>query len=150
MKTSKISGPCAYCGASSEGTFAIHRDGLGLGPEVPLCNGCGGLEEPTCERIWARISKTHGAACLAKEDFSLLEAAIYWQDEKGIEGVCPSKPGDDPRLRKMTRREMMTFVTDAGRDVSGVRDGDVPIYAITAYGRLVLEEHGAQARTTTP
>lgn len=47
---------CAYCGKSAEGNHAIHRDGLGVGPEVPLCDACGAHETPTCDEIWARIS----------------------------------------------------------------------------------------------
>jgi len=27
---------CAFCGGPHEGEYAIHRDGLGKGPEVPL------------------------------------------------------------------------------------------------------------------
>jgi hypothetical protein len=48
---------CAYCGRLAEGNYAIHRDGFCEGPEVPLCDACGGHEEPTCEAIWARIAK---------------------------------------------------------------------------------------------
>lgn len=50
--------PCVYCGKTSEGYFSIHRDGFGEGPEVPLCNQCGGFESPTPEDIWCKISKT--------------------------------------------------------------------------------------------
>lgn len=50
---------CAFCGSHIPGTprFSIHRDGLGIGPEVPLCSGCGAHPEPTAEEIWERISQ---------------------------------------------------------------------------------------------
>lgn len=46
---------CACCGKKAQGNYAIHRDGFGDGPEVPLCDACGGQPEPACEEIWARI-----------------------------------------------------------------------------------------------
>lgn len=46
---------CIHCNKVTEGHFAIHRDGFGEGPEVPLCNACGSGPTPTCEEIWARI-----------------------------------------------------------------------------------------------
>lgn len=49
--------PCAYCGKPCEGHFSIHRDGFGIGPEVPLCDAHGGGELPSCEQIWAKIAK---------------------------------------------------------------------------------------------
>jgi len=49
--------PCAYCGKPSEGNHAIHRDGFGVGPQVDLCDACGGDETPTCEQIWDVIAK---------------------------------------------------------------------------------------------
>ncbi len=52
-----MSAMCAYCGKSTEGNHTIHRDGFGEGPEVPLCDACGGGLRPTCEEIWARISE---------------------------------------------------------------------------------------------
>lgn len=54
--------PCAACGQPAEGNFAIHRDGYGIGPEVPLCNGCGGGEEPTCADLWAAIAARRGVS----------------------------------------------------------------------------------------
>lgn len=50
---------CAYCGTTIIGApqASIHRDGFGVGPEVPLCWGCGGYETPTCDEIWDRISQ---------------------------------------------------------------------------------------------
>lgn len=48
---------CAFCGSPAEGEFAIHRDGFGVGPEVDLCNACGGEPEPTCEEIWNAIAE---------------------------------------------------------------------------------------------
>lgn len=53
--------PCAACGKPS-GRFAIHRDGFGEGPEVPLCEACGGHETPTCEELWERIAERRKAA----------------------------------------------------------------------------------------
>lgn len=47
---------CAACGRKvSKVKHAIHRDGFGVGPQVPLCNACGAHETPTCEQIWSRI-----------------------------------------------------------------------------------------------
>lgn len=48
-------GPCAACGQPSQGNHAIHRDGMGEGPEVPLCGECGSAAGPTCEQLWERI-----------------------------------------------------------------------------------------------
>ena len=57
---------CAYCGKQAEGEFSIHRDDFDEGPEVPLCNACGGpcpltlgATSPTLEQIWWRISTKH-------------------------------------------------------------------------------------------
>lgn len=47
---------CSFCGQAAEGNHAIHRDGFDVGPEVPLCDECGGEEGPTCEEIWEKIS----------------------------------------------------------------------------------------------
>lgn len=47
---------CAYCGEKAEGHYSIHRDGFGVGPEVPLCDWCGSKPEPTCDEIWDRIA----------------------------------------------------------------------------------------------
>ena len=47
---------CACCGLPSEGNFEIHRDGWGIGPEVSLCDDCGGRAYPTCDEIWAAIA----------------------------------------------------------------------------------------------
>lgn len=50
--------PCAFCGKPVEGNYAIHRDGgIGLGPEVPLCDECGGSPDLECDEIWARTSR---------------------------------------------------------------------------------------------
>ena len=57
MKTIDVNA-CAYCGRPSQGHFAIHRDGMGNGPELPLCNDCGGYPVPTLQDIWARIAMT--------------------------------------------------------------------------------------------
>jgi hypothetical protein len=48
---------CSFCGAPAEGNYSIHRDGFGVGPEVDLCDGCGGAELPSCPEIWDRIAK---------------------------------------------------------------------------------------------
>jgi NAD-dependent SIR2 family protein deacetylase len=49
---------CANCGKQFEGEveFAIHRDGFGIGPEVPLCIDCGAYPRPTCGEIWFNIA----------------------------------------------------------------------------------------------
>ncbi len=46
---------CAMCGENAEGNYAIHRDGFGEGPEVPLCDECGSFSTPTCEEIWEKL-----------------------------------------------------------------------------------------------
>ena len=47
---------CAACGNRAQGNYAIHRDGFGEGPEVPLCDGCGSEPTPTCEELWHMIA----------------------------------------------------------------------------------------------
>ena len=44
--------PCAMCLEPWQGNYTIHRDGMGVGPELPLCDGCGSERGPTCEEIW--------------------------------------------------------------------------------------------------
>jgi hypothetical protein len=51
------SGPCVYCGAESQGNYSIHRDGMGIGPEVPLCDACGRAPSPSLGAIWGRIAQ---------------------------------------------------------------------------------------------
>lgn len=48
---------CVYCGQPAQGNYSIHRDGFGTGPEVPLCDECGGEEYPTCGEIWEVIAE---------------------------------------------------------------------------------------------
>jgi hypothetical protein len=48
---------CAFCGKPAEGNFAIHRDGFCVGPEVDLCDACGGEELPSCPEIWEKIAQ---------------------------------------------------------------------------------------------
>ncbi len=52
-----LSGRCVYCGRAAEGNFSVHRDGMGVGPVVPLCDACGSNYEPTLYQIWARIAE---------------------------------------------------------------------------------------------
>lgn len=49
---------CVYCGITLIGVppGGIHRDGFGVGPEVPLCQVCYG-PDLSCEEIWAKISQ---------------------------------------------------------------------------------------------
>mgnify|MGYP006318488921 FL=1 len=47
---------CAFCGAWAEGNFSIHRRPPCNGPEVPLCDACGGEDGPSCEEIWAVLA----------------------------------------------------------------------------------------------
>jgi len=53
--------PCVYCGELWEGFYSIHEDDSMEGPEVELCNRCGGSEVPTCREIWDRIASTKPA-----------------------------------------------------------------------------------------
>lgn len=57
---------CFHCGSRAQGRFAMHRDGFGLGPQLPLCDRCGGNETPTCEEIWARALQKRLEASLRK------------------------------------------------------------------------------------
>jgi hypothetical protein len=47
---------CVYCGKKAQGNYSIHRDGFGVGPEVPLCDGCGSSRRPSCHEIWSMIA----------------------------------------------------------------------------------------------
>lgn len=49
-------GLCANCGEPAQGNFAIHRDGFDDGPEVDLCDDCGGGPGPSLQEIWDNIS----------------------------------------------------------------------------------------------
>lgn len=53
---SKEDSRCAYCGDPASGDYAVHRDGLGVGPEVPLCAQCVGPGGPSLSVIWDRIA----------------------------------------------------------------------------------------------
>lgn len=48
---------CAYCEKVAEGHYSVHRDGFGVGPEVELCDACGGKREPTLSSIWTKIAQ---------------------------------------------------------------------------------------------
>jgi len=50
---------CAYCDVAfiGEPRSSIHRDGFGVGPEVPLCERCGGHVLPSCDEIWEGIAR---------------------------------------------------------------------------------------------
>lgn len=49
---------CSFCGKLAQGNYSIHRDAFGVGPEVPLCDNCGGKEEPAEVIIWAKIGQS--------------------------------------------------------------------------------------------
>jgi hypothetical protein len=57
-----ISPVCAYCGGPSEGNYTVHRDGFGVGPEVELCDVCGGGRFPTLSMIWKKIARPEASA----------------------------------------------------------------------------------------
>lgn len=48
---------CVWCGKQTEGNYSIHRDGFGIGPDVPLCDEHGSTETPTCCEIWEHIAR---------------------------------------------------------------------------------------------
>lgn len=50
---------CAACGVTWTGdvTYFIHRDGYGIGPEVVICQLCGGESLPTTEELWSWIAE---------------------------------------------------------------------------------------------
>lgn len=56
-KRSPVAEECAACGALAEGNFSIHRDGFMVGPDVPLCDACGGHLLPTCDDLWEQIAR---------------------------------------------------------------------------------------------
>lgn len=66
---------CAACGKSYEGEsgYAIHRDGFGKGPEVPLCVWCGSEEHPTEAKLWQMIAARSSTLTLEKA------ANILWR-----------------------------------------------------------------------
>lgn len=51
---------CAACGKPAEGNHSMHRDGFCEGPEVELCDECGGHPLPTCESLWRMIRDRRG------------------------------------------------------------------------------------------
>lgn len=52
--------PCVYCGEPWEGFYTVHEDSSMSGPEVPLCNRCGGGVSPTAGEIWRQIAGSKG------------------------------------------------------------------------------------------
>lgn len=56
-KPRKTARRCVYCGGPAEGNHSIHRDGFGVGPQMPLCDEHGAHATPTCEQIWDRIAR---------------------------------------------------------------------------------------------
>lgn len=54
---------CCYCGSPAEGHYSICRDGMGVGPEVPLCDRCGGSKWPSSGEIWGRIALASSHPC---------------------------------------------------------------------------------------
>jgi hypothetical protein len=60
----KVRPKCAACGKPAGGgrfERSIHRDGLAVATEVPLCFACGGHKFPTCEELWAMIGERRRA-----------------------------------------------------------------------------------------
>lgn len=61
--------PCTYCGKECEGHFSVHRDGFGMGPEIPLCDACGGSPSSvlSLETIWDKIAQRPCRTCEVEE-----------------------------------------------------------------------------------
>jgi hypothetical protein len=78
---------CAACGAPAQGNYSINRDAICDGPEVPLCDACGGGEEPTCEELWARIARRQTAHVEGR-----FCGSLSCTDEKCIEAECAALP----------------------------------------------------------
>ncbi len=59
LKTLLAPFTCAFCGGwiGHQMEWCIHRDGEDEGPLMPLCERCGSNKGPSCEEIWARISR---------------------------------------------------------------------------------------------
>jgi hypothetical protein len=89
MSEPPILATCAACGAAIEGKVrhAIHRDGFGEGPEVPLCEPCGAHPTPTCEELWRRIAERRAAerARAARAIFRRLRARTVDRPEPAID-----------------------------------------------------------------
>jgi hypothetical protein len=91
-------GPCAACGQPAQGNFAIHRDGMDEGPEVPLCDDCGSEPYPTCEQLWERIRirRLTGQKKLKHLLDELVEAAT----------TLAGETGPDRDYRRMAQEEL--------------------------------------------
>jgi hypothetical protein len=92
---------CAYCGLPAQGNFTIHRDGFGAGPEVPLCDACGGGASPSSGEIWARngqgkdqcAARVREKRQLRVDILAVLRAAARQRCDKGNCGtVCLCVP----------------------------------------------------------
>lgn len=57
---------CAYCGGPAKGTYFVHRDAFGEGPEMPLCRTCARGKKVTLADIWRRIGQSD--VCLDCQD----------------------------------------------------------------------------------
>lgn len=57
---------CVFCKGHAQGNHCIHRDGFSEGPEVPLCDKCGGLSTPTCEEIWEQLASERSPVSVEK------------------------------------------------------------------------------------
>jgi hypothetical protein len=54
---------CVYCGKDAEGNYSIHRDGFGVGPDVPLCDACAEDDDIECPDIWHKIAQPSTDKC---------------------------------------------------------------------------------------
>lgn len=55
---------CAFCRAPAQGNYSVHISPSMTGPEVPLCDMCGGHETPLLSHIWHAIEHGYGVTCL--------------------------------------------------------------------------------------
>jgi hypothetical protein len=132
---------CVFCSQPSQGNYTIHRDGLGLGPELPLCDACGEGAEPSCGAIWAK---------LAADGKRRYKRARYYEDG-GIFDV--EVLSDDLVLlqQKQMRRVMLRCIRtvhasvlfgsiDPGHEWTATRNVEHPEMTILPMWRLEYEE----------
>ena len=95
---------CAYCSVPIIGKeeYSIHRDGFGIGPEVPLCLGCAG-PELSCEVIWDKISLRDAAH---RERLGAITASAFHAESREALG----KIGDKVRTEIEDLQQVLRLV----------------------------------------
>jgi len=69
---------CVFCGSPAQGNYTVHASPEMEGPELPLCDRCGGDEYPLLKDIWHAIG---------------LKYRLSWaDDEEPSHVVCTATP----------------------------------------------------------